>query len=49
MKVFEHVLNTLRKRTLKSLIPNLLEKVDFLASKTLQSPLRHRGEKIKNL
>jgi hypothetical protein len=39
---FEHVHNSLRNKNLKRLIPNLLEKVVFLASKTLQSPLGTR-------
>jgi hypothetical protein len=39
MKVFEYVPNSLRNKNLMRLIPNLLEKVVFLASKTLQSPL----------
>jgi hypothetical protein len=38
MKFCEYVPNSLRNKNLKSLIPNLLEKMVFLASKTLQSP-----------
>jgi hypothetical protein len=38
MKFCKHVPNALRKMNLKRLIPNLLEKVVFLDSKTLQSP-----------
>jgi hypothetical protein len=39
MKFCEHVPNSLRNKNLKRLIPNLLQKVVFLASKILQSPL----------
>ena len=38
MKICEHIPNSLRNKNLKRLIPNLLERVVFWASKTLQSP-----------
>jgi hypothetical protein len=39
IKFCEYVSNSLRNKNWKRLIPNLLEKVIYLASKTLQSPL----------
>jgi hypothetical protein len=42
MKFWEHIPNSLRNKNLKMHIPNLLEKLVFFASKTLQSTLGTR-------